>query len=53
MNSTIKFLFLQEFAFRTKTRDLHNLTKEFDKLQAQEKELEKKLEELEGRLFTD
>jgi len=38
----------QEFAFRTKTRDLHNLTKEFDKLQAQEKELEKKLEELEG-----
>ncbi len=41
-------LFFKEFAYRTKTRDLLNLTKEFDTLQAKEKELEKKLEELEG-----
>jgi len=38
----------QEFTYRTKSRDLLNFTKEFDKLQVEEKELEKKLEELEG-----
>ena len=46
--SVVNKICFQEFAYRTKTRDLLNLTKEFDKLQAQEKELEKKLEELEG-----
>jgi len=38
----------QEFAFRTKSRDLHNSIQEFDRLELEEKELEKKLEELEG-----
>jgi len=38
----------QEFAFRTKSRELHNSIQEFDKLEQEEKDLQKKLEELEG-----
>jgi len=38
----------QEFAFRTKLRDLHQATQEFDRLVKEEKELEEKLQELEG-----
>jgi len=38
----------QEFAFRTKLRDIHQATKEYDRLTKEEKELEDKLQELEG-----
>jgi len=38
----------QEFAYRTKLRDLHQATQEFDRLVKEEKELEEKLQELEG-----
>ena len=38
----------QEFAYRTKLRDLHQATAEFDRLAAEEKELEGALQELEG-----
>jgi len=38
----------QEFAFRTKLRDIHQATKEYDRLSKEEKELEDKLQELEG-----
>ena len=43
----------QEFAYRTKLRDLQESTKEFDKLVKEEKELEDKLEELEGNPPSD
>eukprot|EP00090_Calanus_glacialis_P045560 TRINITY_DN8539_c0_g1_i1.p1 TRINITY_DN8539_c0_g1~~TRINITY_DN8539_c0_g1_i1.p1 ORF type:complete len:784 (+),score=291.53 TRINITY_DN8539_c0_g1_i1:46-2397(+) len=38
----------QEFAYRTKLRDLHQTTQEFDRLVKEEKEQEEKLQELEG-----
>jgi len=38
----------QEFAYRTKTRDLQNYLAEFDKLIAEEKELEEKIQEYDG-----
>ncbi|XP_023320126.1 lysine-specific histone demethylase 1A [Eurytemora carolleeae] len=38
---------IQEFAFRTKTRDLQNCIEEFDRLIQEEKELDEKLQELE------
>ena len=38
----------QEFAYRTKLRDLHQATADFDKLVVEEKELEAQLQELEG-----
>ena len=40
---------MQEFAFRTKTRDLQNCIEEFDRLNQEEKELDEKLQELEGQ----
>ena len=39
---------IAEFAYRTKLRDLHTATQEFDKVVKEEKELEDKLQELEG-----
>merc|ERR1719400_2461164 len=38
----------QEFAYRTKLRDLHQATADFDKLVVEEKDLESQLQELEG-----
>ena len=38
----------QEFAYRTKLRDLNQATAELDRLLAEEKELETSLQELEG-----
>jgi len=43
----------QEFAYRTKLRDLQESTKEYDRLVKEEKELEEKLEELEGNPPSD
>ena len=54
-SSVISLYFLQEFAYRTKTRDLQNYLAEFDKLIAEEKELEEKIQEFDGKsllLFT-
>lgn len=39
----------QEFAYRTKARDLAQSTKEFDKLTEEEKNLTKKLQEMDAR----
>ena len=43
----------QEFAYRTKLRDVQEATKEYDKLIKEEKELEDKLQELEGNPPSD
>ena len=43
----------QEFAYRTKLRDLQESTKEYDRLVKEEKELEEKLQELEGNPPSD
>ena len=43
----------QEFAYRTKLRDIQEATKEFDRLIKEEKELEDKLQELEGNPPSD
>ena len=42
-----------EFAFRTKLRDLQEANKEYDRLIKEEKELEEKLQELEGNPPSD
>ena len=43
----------QEFAYRTKLRDIQEATKEYDKLTKEEKELEDKLQEMEGNPPSD